>query len=141
MSSCWEVPNQCPRRAAVRDRSAFTYDALPVYPNPFQTERGNIDTTRAGGQIRYAALLAAADGLRVEHDDIRMRARDETASIRDAIGIGETACHHLHALLKGQVTALPNSVTEQMQSETRVAQERQMGAGITEANGRTRVDQ
>ncbi len=99
MSSRWEVPNQCPRFAAVRDRSALTYDFLAVYPNPFQTERRNIDTTRARRQIRYAALLAAADGLRVEQDDIRLRARDETTSIRDAIGIGETACHHLHALL------------------------------------------
>ena len=70
-----------------------------------------------------------------------MRARDETTSIRDAIGIGETACQHLHALLEGQVTALPDPVAEQMQSEAGVAQERQMGACITEANGRTRVDQ
>ena len=77
--SCCEVPNQFPRFAAVRDRSAFTYDSLPVYPNPFQADRRNIDTTRAGGQIRYAALLAAADGLRVEQDDIRLRARDQQA--------------------------------------------------------------
>ena len=65
-------------------------------------------------KIRYPALLAAADGLPVEHNHIRMCARDKTTSIRDAIGIGETACHHLHALLEGQVTALPNPVAEQM---------------------------
>ena len=98
--------------AAVCERTRLIDNALPVYPDPFQTERRNIHSTRTRGQIRNTAFLAAADGLRVEQDDIRVGAGHEAASIRNAIGIGKTAAQHLYRLFQRQIASLTDPMAE-----------------------------
>ena len=86
-----------------------------------------------------AALGAAADGLRIEEQQIGPRAGHEPAAVLDAIGPRDVVRHALDRLGQGEVAALADPVTEEMQPEGGVAEEGQVGAGVGERHRRVRM--
>ncbi len=84
-------------------------------------------------------LGAAAHRRRIEEQEICPRVGHEPPAALEAIGVGHVAGHALDRLLERQITALADPVAEQVQTEARVAEERQMRAGVRQRDGGVRV--
>ena len=77
-----KLADQPSRSAGVRDRSVLVDHARAVDPHPVQANRRRVDAAGARREVVHAALLAAPDCVRVEEDQVRLRAGRKAAAVR-----------------------------------------------------------
>src|ERR1700730_2522047 len=131
-----ELPQHAPGAAAVGHHAALVGGAHAVDPDAVEADGGRIEARGPRGQIVHPTLLAAPDPGGVEEHQVRPRARQETATVLDAIGVGHRARHRAHRLLERQVAPVAYPVPEEMETEARVAEEGEMRARVRERHRR-----
>src|SRR6266568_8226069 len=136
-----ELPQHAPGAATVGHHTALVGGAHAIDPDTLEADGWRIEARGARGQIVHPALLASPDPGGIEEHQVRPRPRHETPPVLDAIGIGHRGRHRAHRLLEREIAALAHPVSEEMETEARVAGEGEMRARVRERHSRAGMPQ
>ena len=99
---------------------------MPVDPDTMQSDCGGVHACISAWQIANSALWAAANSIAIKQYQVCVIAREKAPAMFDAANVGWSTSDGLHRLLEGHITAVARPVSEQMSTQSGVAQKGQV---------------